>query len=99
MKLSDLAREPQLVKIVLDDEETTKEYGEAIEFWTWDRQPMDVFMRLAAQQADTTQAGIFETVRTLVLDESGQPILENNRSLPVGIMMRVLTKVVENLGK
>lgn len=98
MKLTDLAREPQLIKITIDDEDIVKEYGEAVEFWTWDRQPMDVFLKLANRQEDD-RGGIFDLVRTLVLDEAGQEIINQGRSLPAGIMMRVLTRVVEQVGK
>lgn len=98
MKLTDLAREPQLIKITIDDEDIVKEYGEAVEFWTWDRQPMDVFLKLANRQEDD-RGGIFDLVRTLVLDEAGQEIITDRRSLPAGIMMRVLTRVVEQVGK
>ena len=45
MKLSQLAAKPQLIKLSIDDEATVKEHGEAIEFWTWDRQPLDTFMK------------------------------------------------------
>jgi hypothetical protein len=98
MKLTDLAREPQLVKITIDDTDIVEQYGESIEFWTWDRQPMDVFLRLANRQ-DDDRNGIFDLVRTLILDEAGQEIITEQRSLPAGVMMRVLTRVVEQVGK
>ena len=61
MKLSQLTAKPQLIQIVIDDEETVTEFGEQLEFYTWDRQPMDVFMKLAnAQSSDAT--GIIEIV-------------------------------------
>ena len=54
MKLSQITAEPKLIEIALDDEATVKEYGEALTFHTWDRQPMEVFMRLAnADQKNT----------------------------------------------
>ena len=98
MKLTELAREPQLIKITVDDEDIIREYGEAVEFWTWDRQPMDVFLKMANRDPED-RSGIFELVRTLVLDESGQPIITESRSLPMDITMRVLTRVIEQLGK
>ena len=52
MKLSALTAKPVLVQIVLDDEATIAEYGESVDFWTWDRQPMDVFMKLASATTD-----------------------------------------------
>ena len=98
MKLSQLAREPQLIKVVIDDEEITQEYSEAIEFWTWDRQPMDTFMKMAAVNPDD-YSSIVSAVRGLVLDETGQPMLADKATLPTKVMLRVIAKVVEGLGK
>ena len=98
MKLADLAKRPQLVEITLDDPETLEEFGEVITFWTWDRQPMDVFMKLANVDA-TNATTVVEAVRHLILDEAGAPVLKDDIVLPTKIMMRVITRVVENLGK
>ena len=98
MKLSQLTSKPQLIDIHIDDEETIKEFGEAIEFWTWDRQPMDTFMKLAnASGNDTT--GIISIVRTLILDEKGKEILKDDEMLPTHILMKAIAKVTELLGK
>lgn len=98
MKLSQLAREPQLIKVVIDDQDIMTEYGEAIDFWTWDRQPMDTFMKMAAVNPDD-YSSIVSAVRGLVLDETGQPMLSDNSTLPTKVMLRVIAKVVEGLGK
>jgi hypothetical protein len=98
MKLSALTAKPQLIVITIDDEETIKEFGEAIEFYTWDRQPMDVFMRLA--NADHTNTGnIVEIVRTLILDEKGKEILTKDNVLPTHVLMKAISKVTDILGK
>jgi len=98
MKLSQLAGKPQLIQIALDDEETVKEFGEALEFWTWDRQPMATFLKLASVDA-ANPTSIIESVKTLVLDEEGKEILTGDTTLPTKVMMRVISKVVEGLGK
>lgn len=98
MKLSQLAGKPQLIEVIIDDEDIVTEFGEAIEFYTWDRQPMDVFLRLASVDA-ANYSSILDAVRTLVLDEEGKPVLNGENSLPTKIMMRVITKVIEGLGK
>lgn len=98
MKLSDLAKKPQLIKITMTDEDIIKEYGEALEFWTWDRQPMDVFLKLAAIDQSNVPT-VIDAVRNLILDEAGNPIITGDSSLPTKIMMRVITTVVEQLGK
>lgn len=98
MKLSQLSAKPQLVKIELMDEEIQKEFGEAIEFYTWDRQPMDVFMKLASATQDNT-TGIINIVKTLILDEDGKEILTDDTMLPTNILMKAIAKVTELLGK
>jgi hypothetical protein len=98
MKLSELSRKPQLIKKTLEDADTVAEYGEPVEFWTWDRQPMSVFLKLAAVDAGN-YATVFDAVRELVLDENGDRILTDEAMLPTPVMMRVITEVIEGLGK
>lgn len=98
MKLSSLTAKPQLIDLHLDDEETIKEFGEPIEFWTWDRQPMETFMKLANADHGNT-ASIVEIVRTLILDEKGKQILTDDQMLPTHVLMKVIAKVTELLGK
>lgn len=98
MKLSQLASKPQLIKIVLEDEDIIKEHGEPIEFYTWDRQPLPVFTKLAAV-ASTDNGAMIDVVRTLILDDKGQEILTGDVMLPSNILLKVIGKIVEQLGK
>jgi hypothetical protein len=98
MKLSQLKAKPQLVKIVIDDEDIVKEFGETVEFWTWDRHPMDTFLRMASN-GEQDIATLITAVQDLVLDEEGKPVLSDDEILPMPIMMKVVQKVVEGLGK
>lgn len=98
MKLSELSAKPKLIQINIDDEDTIKEYGEAIEFWTWDRQPLDIFMKLAgANQSDIP--GMFEVLRKLILDDNGKELVTENNMLPTKVLMKVINKITEQLGK
>jgi len=98
MKLSELSKKPQLVIMTLDDEETVKEYGEPLEFYTWDRQPMDLFLKMSSVKADN-QGAIIDVVKDLIMDEQGNKLIEGENVLPGKILLRVMTKVVEGLGK
>ena len=98
MNLSQLAKKPQLVQITIADEDIVAEFGEAIDFWTWDRQPMDIFLKLASVDQNNT-ASVIETVKQLVLDEKGRPVITGENTLPTRVMMRVITAVIESLGK
>ena len=98
MDLRKLASKPQLVKLSLDSEEIVSEYGEALEFYVYDRLPMDTYGRLAS--LDNTDASVmYNTVKDLILDESGAPVISGDLTLPMNVMNAALTKVVEHLGK
>lgn len=98
MKLSQLTAKPQLIMITLDDPDTIKEYNEPVEFHTWDRQPMDVFMKLA-NATESNVTGVIGIVKDLILDENAKPILVGDNMLPTAVLMRAIGKVTEALGK
>lgn len=98
MKLSQITSEPQLVEVVLDDQEILEKYGEALTFYTWDRQPMDVFMQLANIDQKNT-GDLINIVKSLILDEKGNQVLTDKHMLPTTILMKAIAKVTEQLGK
>jgi hypothetical protein len=99
MKLSQIAAKPKLIEVSVDDEDIIKEYAEPLTFFTWDRQPMDVFTRMANLSESSDIAGLLDIVRTLVLDEDGKEILTKESTLPTSVLMKVISKVTEHLGK
>ena len=98
MNLKDLAKEPTLVKVVLDDPEVIETIGEPVEFYTWDRQPMSTYLRMASVNPEDTMS-VFGAIRDQVLDQDGLPILTDSNGLPPLLLLKVLNRVVENLGK
>lgn len=98
MKLSQLAAKPQLIEIILDDENTVAKYGEAVSFWIYDRQDIETFAKMATMKpGDFTDAAGF--VKDLILDQDGTPVTKDGFVLPTDIMMKTVTKVIEELGK
>jgi hypothetical protein len=98
MNLSQITSKPKLIEIVMNDKETLKEFGEPIVFHTWDRQPMDVFMQLANTDQQDISA-IVNIVKKLILDESGNEMLVDEKTIPTKLLMKVIGKVTEHLGK
>ena len=82
---------------MLDDEETINEYKEPLEFYTWDRQPLDVFMKLANVERDNPSS-IITIVKTLILDENAQEILTEDNMLPMNVLMKAIGKITDMLG-
>jgi len=97
MKLSQLAAKPQLVEVKLDDADTVKAYGEPLVFHTWDRQPLEIFTKLAAaNQSDVGE--MVNVVRRLILDEKGKEVIHGETMLPPQILIKAIAKIVEQLG-
>lgn len=98
MKINQIASKPQLIKLSIDDEDIVKEFGETIEFWTLDRQPLETFMKLASvSQNDPKQ--IIDIVRTLILDDNGKQVIDGEVMLPTNVLLKIIKKIVETLGK
>jgi hypothetical protein len=98
MKLTQLAAKPQLVRIELDDEDIRKEYNDSLEFWIWDRQPLDQFIKLATAKQDDI-GSMIEMINGMILDETGERVMKDNLTLPSNIILKVVNKVTETLGK
>jgi hypothetical protein len=98
MKITQLAAKPQLIKMVLDSEELVKEFGEPVEFFTWDRQPLDVFMKLASAN-QTDHAGLVDVLRTMILDENGNQVIKGEVTVPTKILIAAMAAITDMLGK
>ena len=98
MKINQIASKPQLVKLVLDDEFTVKKFSEPVEFWTWDRQPLDTFLKLVDAQSNLKTSEVFNVVRELILDEEGKQIITGETTLPAQVLMQAIEKISKLLG-
>jgi hypothetical protein len=98
MKLTQLAAKPTLVKITLDEEKIVQAYGEPLEFWVYDRQDLDSFVKIAT--LDVSQFDkLASFINTMILDEDGNPVVKEGFALPNDVMMAAIQKVVDALGK
>ena len=92
MQLSDISKKPELTLVKLDDQSIIDEFGEPLEFYTWDRQPLDLFMKLAsASQNDP--ASMIAAIKPMILDVEGNQILRDGLALPNHIIIKIMTKL------
>lgn len=96
MKLVNIAKAPQLIRVELDDEDTVKEFGEPLEFYCYDRQPLDTFMKFAGRASEP--AVMIEIVKEMILNEDGTPVMKDGLIIPSKIMIRVVNKLMDVLG-
>ena len=98
MKINQIASKPKLIQLVIDDSDIVEQYGEPIEFYTWDRQPLETFMKLA-NVSQTDPASIIDVVKTLILDEEAKQVIDGETMLPTVVLIRIIEKIVSTLGK
>ena len=98
MKLSQLAAKPQLIRIELDTPEIVEQYQDTLEFWVYDRQDMDVFIKLATLDVNNFEK-LTSLVNAMILDDTGAPVVKDGLTLPSDVLMAAIQKVIEILGK
>ena len=96
--LTEFAKQPQLIEMVLDSDDIIAEYGEPIVFYMKDYVGINTYFDFFRAQSD--KGGQIDTLlRMIVLNEKGEPALDADKALPVDIAVAVLAKVNENMGK
>jgi len=100
MELAKLVKKPALIKVVIDKEEIIKEHsnGEPIEFWTYDRMSLSEFMTMAGSE-NTVEQQMQERMISMVLNEDGTRIFEEDSALPLDLLAALMNKVMETMGK
>lgn len=99
MKLADLAATPKLKCIQIDDADIVEKYGEVVDFYMYDRVDMSTYMKLAnLENAENNFDDLVQGMKDLMLDEDGNPILEDNRLLPPDVLVKAVEKAIQNLG-
>lgn len=100
MNITELATEPKLIKVVLDDEDIVADFGEPLEFYAWDKQPIERFLQFAGKKiTEENLDHVISFAKEMILDENGERVLKDNLVLPASVMSRCITSVMNQLGK
>lgn len=97
MKITELSKKPELIKLVIDDKEIVDIYGEPLEFYTYDRAPLDTFLKLSTS-IDNNQSECIKILKTLILDEKGERVITGDSELPIRVMVQAMAKIMDKLG-
>tara|TARA_R110000868_G_scaffold130300_2_gene339937 strand:+ start:145 stop:465 length:321 start_codon:yes stop_codon:yes gene_type:complete len=97
MKLAELAKKPQLLKIELDDKVIVERYGEAVEFWIYDRYDMETYMSLLNSD-DHDIVKLSRIIGGMVMNEDGSKVITDGEVLPSDLLMKTVEEVVKHLG-
>ena len=98
MKLSELAQKPQLQKITITNEAIVEKYGEELEFYIYDRHPLDIFTKMA-DLGEANAGEYIHVLKDIILDEHGSPVCSDDMVLPIDVLTEALKLIGEHLGK
>jgi hypothetical protein len=98
MNLQELATAPQLTKLTVNTPAIVEKYGDELDFYFHDRQPLDVFAKFATVNEENPLQFI-DILKDLILNEKGEPIMNDGHILPIDVLTEVIKIVGEFLGK
>lgn len=98
MELGKLAQKPQLTKLTINSEAIVEKYGDELEFYMYDRQPLDVFAKLA--NFDQNDPGnIITLLQTVILNAEGEAVMKDGLQLPMDVLTECVKVAADTLGK
>ena len=98
MKLKELSQKPKLIKLTITEEKLVEKYGDELDFHVYDRQPIDVFTKLANAGEDNI-GDMIGLMQQLILDEKGEPVSAEGEILPMDVVSEAVKLVSDTLGK
>jgi hypothetical protein len=99
MNIKKFASTPTLVEIILDSEDLMERYGEPITFYTYDVVPLSKYFDFYNARTNSEFDQLNKIMKTMILDEKGNPVLAQNEDLPIDIAAAAINKIGEMLGK
>ena len=98
MKLAELSKKPELITVTLDKKEIVEKYGDELSFYVFDRQPIDVFAKLATMQ-ESNPLEFTDMLSQLILDADGKPVMTEDKVLPIDVLTEAVKLIGATLGK
>ena len=98
MQLSDLATQPKLIKVTITEQNVVEKYGDELDFFVWDRQPLDIFAKLSTI-TDDSPLQYTDMLKDLILDSEGKPVMSDGKILPLDVLTEAIKLIGDKLGK
>lgn len=99
MNISEFKIKPKIIQITIDDEAIVKEYGDEINFYMYDHLDLTTYFQFFKAQNEGNTDQLLKIVKTIILDEAGKPVMNDEYELPVDIFTNAVIKITEHLGK
>lgn len=99
MQLSELSKKPTLTKLTIDKPDLVEKYGEVLDFYMYDRQPLHVFSKIAKSSKSEDIGEYLEILKDTILTEKGEPVMTDESILPLDLMTEAMGLIGAQMGK
>lgn len=99
MNIQKFVTTPQLIEIVLDDDDIVSEYGEPVTFYTYDIVSMTTYFDFFNARSNSEFERLQKLIRTMILNDKGEPVLTEGNDLPIDILTKAIIRLGDILGK
>lgn len=99
MNISEFKVKPKMIEIEIDDKDIVEIYGDVIKFHMYDHMDLTTYFKFFKAQNEGNTDELLRIVKTIVLDETGKPVMNNEYELPVDIFTNAVVKITDHLGK
>lgn len=99
MNIKQFATKPKLIEIVLDESTLVETYGEPITFHTYDTVSLSTYFDFYNARSKSEYDNLEKIIHTMVLNDKGERVLQDDEDLPVDIAAAAIAKIGEILGK
>ncbi len=99
MKLSELSKKPELIKLTIDKKDLVEKYGETLDFYMYDRQPLHVYSRIAKSSQSEDIGDYLIMLMDVMLNADGTTVMDEESLLPLDLMTEAMTLIAQHLGK
>jgi hypothetical protein len=82
MNLQDLKTKPKLIDLVIDDEDTLKEYGDKIVLYMHDSIDLQTYFDFYQYKKNDTLNDLVNVLRKIIRDEKGNLMFAENEMMP-----------------
>ena len=99
MNIKDFASKPELVEMIIDNDDIIEKYGEPITFHTYNIVRMSTYFDFFNARSNNEFSNLDKMMKSMILDSAGNRILADDEDLPIDIAAAVINKIGEILGK
>lgn len=99
MDITKLAKKPKVTRLEITEQDIIDKYKEPIVFYMLDELDLSTYFEFYKLQHNQESALLNDLLRRLILKEDGTPALAQDEIFPVDIILAVLVRINDFLGK